>query len=234
MAVKLNTIKCPECGAELPVEKDKKKMFCSYCGAEINISEEKIKVYKHKNQSSSKQHNRKRHHFRHDIDENHLEMMDETAAELSRRDEMLFYVWLIATVTVLMIGMLCASVLGHPFLGKLLVIFLGVPIAIGGAYYLFYVQPGKDKESLLIAGGGIRFPHNSEYYKGQDYRLVVDSLKELGFENFRYENMGDVVIGLLQKPNKIERITIDGKGAVSGRIYFPDSRIKIIYHGKKK
>lgn len=35
MAIKLNTVKCPECGANLSIEEGRTKFFCSYCGAQI-------------------------------------------------------------------------------------------------------------------------------------------------------------------------------------------------------
>ena len=35
MAVKFTSVKCPECGANLPIEEGREKMFCSYCGTQI-------------------------------------------------------------------------------------------------------------------------------------------------------------------------------------------------------
>lgn len=40
MAVKFISIKCPECGANLEMERDCKVMFCSYCGRKIMMVDE--------------------------------------------------------------------------------------------------------------------------------------------------------------------------------------------------
>lgn len=40
MAVKFISIKCPECGANLVMEQDRKVMFCSYCGRKIMMVDE--------------------------------------------------------------------------------------------------------------------------------------------------------------------------------------------------
>lgn len=40
MAVKFISIKCPECGANLEMEQDRKVMFCSYCGRKIMMVDE--------------------------------------------------------------------------------------------------------------------------------------------------------------------------------------------------
>ena len=37
--VKTISLKCPECGAELSVEEDRKQCFCQYCGSKILIDD---------------------------------------------------------------------------------------------------------------------------------------------------------------------------------------------------
>ena len=38
MALKFNSIKCPECGANLPIEEGRDTLFCSYCGNKIIVT----------------------------------------------------------------------------------------------------------------------------------------------------------------------------------------------------
>ena len=40
MAVKLIYVKCPECGAALDIEEDRKEAFCSYCGTKVLLYNE--------------------------------------------------------------------------------------------------------------------------------------------------------------------------------------------------
>ena len=44
--MKLVSIKCPECSANLDVEEGRKHIYCSYCGAEIMLENENEKVYR--------------------------------------------------------------------------------------------------------------------------------------------------------------------------------------------
>lgn len=62
--MKINSIKCPECGANLLVQEDEEVMFCSHCGTQLHISpyderkrfdfsfNEKARLQKLKNQES--------------------------------------------------------------------------------------------------------------------------------------------------------------------------------------
>ena len=44
MAVKFTSVKCPECGANLPIEEGRERIFCSYCGTQIIMTNEKIET----------------------------------------------------------------------------------------------------------------------------------------------------------------------------------------------
>ena len=47
MAVKLTSVKCPECGAALQIENGREQIFCSYCGAKILITNENEYIIRH-------------------------------------------------------------------------------------------------------------------------------------------------------------------------------------------
>ena len=55
MAIKMNSIKCPECNATLPIEEGRSQCFCSYCGAKIIITNENEHIYRHINEAKVKQ-----------------------------------------------------------------------------------------------------------------------------------------------------------------------------------
>ena len=55
MAIKLYSIKCPECGATLPVEEGRRKLFCSYCGAQVLISDDREHIVRHIDEAQIKQ-----------------------------------------------------------------------------------------------------------------------------------------------------------------------------------
>ena len=43
MAVKFTSVKCPDCGAVLPIEEGRNQVFCSYCGSKIIMTNEEDK-----------------------------------------------------------------------------------------------------------------------------------------------------------------------------------------------
>ena len=47
MSVKLISVKCPECGATLNIEENRKQAFCTYCGAKVLLQNEHEYVYCH-------------------------------------------------------------------------------------------------------------------------------------------------------------------------------------------
>ena len=54
MAVKFTSVKCPECGANLPIEEGREKIFCSYCGTQIIVTNENEHTYRHVDEAEVK------------------------------------------------------------------------------------------------------------------------------------------------------------------------------------
>lgn len=52
MAVKFNAVKCPECGANLPIEEGRERIFCSYCGTQILMTNENEQTIRHVDEAS--------------------------------------------------------------------------------------------------------------------------------------------------------------------------------------
>ena len=46
MAIKFTSVKCPECGATLPIEEGREQIFCSYCGSKIIMTNENEYIYR--------------------------------------------------------------------------------------------------------------------------------------------------------------------------------------------
>ena len=55
MAIKFTSVKCPECGASLPIEEGREKLFCSYCGVQIIMTNENEHIYRHIDEAKIKQ-----------------------------------------------------------------------------------------------------------------------------------------------------------------------------------
>ena len=55
MAVKLNTLKCPQCGAVLPFDQHKELTYCPYCGTKILMTNENEYVIRHIDEAGIRQ-----------------------------------------------------------------------------------------------------------------------------------------------------------------------------------
>ena len=55
MAVKLISVKCPECGATLNIEEGREQAFCTYCGTKVLLHNENEYIYRHIDESGVKQ-----------------------------------------------------------------------------------------------------------------------------------------------------------------------------------
>ena len=55
MAIKFTAVKCPECGATLPIEEGRKQIFCSYCENKIIMTNENEYIYRHVDEAEIKQ-----------------------------------------------------------------------------------------------------------------------------------------------------------------------------------
>ena len=53
--MKLISVKCPECGAGLNVEEDRKQVFCMYCGTKILLHNENEHIYRHVDEARIKE-----------------------------------------------------------------------------------------------------------------------------------------------------------------------------------
>ena len=54
MAVKFTSVKCPECGANLPIEEGRERMFCSFCGTQIIMTNKNEHTYRHVDEAEVK------------------------------------------------------------------------------------------------------------------------------------------------------------------------------------
>ena len=47
MSVNFTSVKCPECGASLPIEEGRTQVFCSYCGTKVIVTNDNEYIYRH-------------------------------------------------------------------------------------------------------------------------------------------------------------------------------------------
>ena len=129
MAITVNAVKCPSCGADLPVEEGREKIFCSFCGTPIVITNENEHIYRHIDEAGIKQAETDRM-----VELKKLEILEKKRAEAEKRKslKMKLSIALGAAAVIfiligyagdaygfIMPGMVCAIILMYMWIGNM-------------------------------------------------------------------------------------------------------------------
>lgn len=107
------------------------------------------------------------------------------------------------------------------------VFFVGV-LFISGA-----VATLSDNNENIVRQGKIDIPSELIHYEKKKVDTVINLFKQLGFENITTIELNDLVFSLHE--NEVETIMIDGTQKwITDRCAYPNSRIVITYHSKRK
>ena len=225
MALKMNSIKCPDCGASLPIEEGRTQIFCSYCGGKVIVTDEnEIKLtYKRIDEAEIK----KAEAYK----SVKLKQLDLAKTSIFGRI-LLTIVWIIFSAILLYISIEMMTS-DHDGLTGILLLEVALLIIFGGGYLLFKIIPDKEYDRFIRNNGGIKFPKSFEPFDDHDYRTALKALENAGFTNIKCISLHDITFGIFKKPGKIDSISVNGETIVSGgRVYYPDALITITYHGK--
>ncbi|WP_295094894.1 hypothetical protein [Ruminococcus sp.] len=92
-------------------------------------------------------------------------------------------------------------------------------------------QPNND---LMILSDYVRVPDGVIGYKNMSYDMIAKMFENAGFHNIQLVPMGDVVLGVFNTPNLVDRILINNEMIIQGGgTYSPWARVVIYYHSSK-
>ncbi len=230
MAIKTNLVSCPKCGADLSYEDGRTEMFCSYCGAKVIITNENEHIIRNVDEAGIKKAETERM-----IRLKELELEERQQQQRGHIRKILTYIWIGALIVIAIISLIIwlrgGTDAGFDAVSFLL--YVGGAVGAGGAYLIFSVLPDKENEKVLLQNGGIRFPKSLEPFSEQNVDVVEQTLRSVGFRNISTVSMHDIKLGLLQKPGKVEKISVNGKEISSaGKVYMQNVPITITYHGR--
>ena len=224
MAIKFIAVKCPSCGANLPMEEGRTEMYCSCCGAKIIMTNENEHIYRSVDEAAIKKAETEQI-----IQMKKLEIIEKkrVAKEKRRKFKVLLSIAL-GALGLLAIGI--GSMSGDGDAPGYMIGMLSLLILM----YMWIGEIGnhdKDDEVDLYVGEKIKIPRGISNYEEQNYATVEALFRKAGFTNVRSVPLQDLRIGLLKKPGNVKSISVNGAEITTGGKKFPsDADVVISYH----
>lgn len=235
MSITLNTIKCPQCGADLYIEEKREKIFCSYCGTQILITNDNEYIYRHIDEAKIKQAETDRI-----VKLKQIEM--EEKRSFTKEKIRALKIKISIVLGIIMIVALAFGFVKYdsasddiPPGGVLLGAVCGVILLYMWAFG--EMNDSNSEKNLDIDDGDdgmVKVPEGIIDFQNKSYTAIEAQFKSAGFTNVKCMPLGDLRTGLLTKPNMVENITINGQFIQSfKKKYSPDASIIITYHSLK-
>lgn len=214
MSLSFISVKCPECGANLPVEEGRNQVYCSYCGASILINNENEHVFRHVDEAGIKQAETDRL-----VELKRLEMEEKQKA--SNQKVKTLKIVLSIALGIIMLAALATGSENASMIGLVCGIIL---------MYMWLIGMKTEEENDAFDGRA-KVPSGILDYEKKSYMAIESLFRAAGFTNIRCVPLNDLRAGIIKKPDMVESITINGKNIYSGgKKYPPDSAVVITYH----
>lgn len=221
MAVKFTSVKCPECGANLPIEEGREKIFCSYCGTPIIMTDENEYTYRHIDEAEVK-----RAETEQLVHLKELEMEEKENAQ-SRKGVVIAYS---VAGCLAVVGVISLAFPGSSLFG------LGA-FTIAG-WIAVYADKSKNnqkkKAHRIVHSNEVQITETMESYKGENYNAVVSLFRSAGFNNVKTIALGDLNFFTAKKNGQVATVSIDGNDDFDeGDIFQRNANVIITYHSTR-
>ena len=219
MAIKLISVKCPDCGATLSIEEGRKSAFCSYCGAKVLINNENEHIYRNIDEAKIREAETDRM-----IKLRQLEI--EEKSNFSKKT--MIIIWLSATALLFLIGIVGWSVKNE---GMEMCFLIGFNIAMWGGIGLF--ASGNRNNRIIAGSDEAVITRDMIYFREKNFNSMTIMFRGAGFSNVTAVPLNDLNIFTQGKNGQVESITINGNSNFrAGDIYPKNSRVLITYHSR--
>lgn len=216
MSVKLITLKCPECGSFLDIEEGREFIYCSYCGAKVLIDNDNEHIYRHIDEAGIK----------HEETERVVRLKEMEMAEKKREAAHKAMAFKIKATMVLVLISVVMMVLGQVTSYEMLSIIAFFPFMVIIYMWIFTTI----QEENQVDDFQVRVPLISDYQKNS-YQTIEERFRNAGFSNIKCVPLNDLSLGLFQKPDLVDSITINGHSVTTeGKKYPPNVPVVISYH----
>ena len=238
MAINMITVKCPECGASMTIEGDRKTAFCSYCGAQIILYDENEYTINIKNEAELK---------RAETDQYKAEtdrMKAETDQKINMIKVKMAQKGTLQNTIITVASYIVAGLLGLvSVLGFLSGLGRGEDVAIASGMMpalmaiVIALIPACIEEYMGdndLMGSSIRVPASISGYEHKNYQAIRSIFESAGFSNIICTPLDDLTRDTSRKLNMVDTITINGKLVTPGYgKYSKDATVLITYHSHR-
>lgn len=231
MAVKLISIKCPECNAVLNIEEGHKQAFCSYCGAKVIFSDENEYTFHTIDEAEIKKVETEKI-----IQLRKMELLEKKIQSTKHSTSLRLVLFIgigIAGIIMMIVGFALGAKTGDSNSGYHGIAAAGFFAAAVGL--CLGISDGvKEKEEIDVEvelGTKVIVPDAVMDYQKKSHVVIETVLRNAGFINIRCIPLHDLTVGFLKKPDMVESISINGENVtVGGDKYTPDAPVIISYH----
>lgn len=221
MAVKFTSVKCPACGANLPIEEGREKIFCSYCGTPIIMTDENEYTYRHIDEAEVK-----RAETEQLVHLKELEM-EEKENERKRKGSVLAYS---ITGVIAVIGVI-ATVLFPDSPSGTEAIMVAACIAM---FTFIFKDDKKKKPHRIVSSNEVQITEAMEICEDENYHAVVSLFRSAGFNNVKTIALGDLNFFTAKKNGQVVTVSINGDDDFDeGDIFQRNANVIITYHSTR-
>lgn len=216
MAINLTSVKCPDCGAQLPIEEGRTQLFCSYCGAKIIMTNENEYIYHHVNDAEMKKAETERI-----VKMKKLELSEKAreAQEKKNKVKMIISIILGAFIIICFAVGYAGDAFGMIMPGMV------------GCIIIMWMNKDKEEEDDSDYGDKVRIPSSVIDFEDKNYASIEAMFRSAGFTNIKCVPLCDLTMGLFKKPGSVDSITVKGEEITSGgKKVSPDVPVVISYH----
>lgn len=218
MAIKMVSVRCPDCGASLDVEEGRTQLFCSYCGAKVIIQNDNEYIYRTIDDAEVKQAETQR-----------MVMLKQLEMEEKAKQDKKGYIriWLGATAILFLLGII--GIMRQEEYGYLCLL-LDMSVGMMG---VFFIDGNKKKTPVIVNDNQLVISNAMTQCRNKDYRAAVSLFRAAGFTNISEVPLKDLTFFSRKDNGKVADVAINGNTEFEENdVVLKTARITITYHSK--
>lgn len=223
MGVNIISVRCPDCGAMMPIEEGRNQMYCSYCGSSIIITNDNEHIYRNVDEAKVKlaEAEIKKAEAEKEIKLKKLEIIEKERES----DKHVKKIKIIISIILGIVGIF------QFFLGSEISLLAGmVSLTIIMYIWIFSAIKDNNKDDLDL-GDKAKVPSVVNKLEDINYKEMESAFRSAGFVNIKCVPLNNLTFGLLKKPSKVESVRINGENITcGGKKIDKNAEVVISYH----